>query len=435
LIDGLLVTSRERVNQKLLFYYFGCALLALAARSPDLERNLRVSNGTFGVLLSAGAVGALLAFLFVGQLVHRIGVSVVLILSSTTMFSALCCIPHVHRPIYFMIFNVILGFAYNAYNIALHDQALNRQLLSGERALPGLHGAWSLGTLCSSILAITITSKVSLAWHIDVMMSVLLFLTMFSIYRMRPFLLKGKFKSSASEASDQNLDQQVVSAPKFRISDSLVLLTRDRFFSYAYVCSALVEFSSNDWATLSSHQEIRASTTLSIVPYLLFLTGMVVGRLGFRKLSQIKSEAFWIRAGALGGGFGFVIFLLLAKLAADHSFALAFTFENLGFLIGGLGGSYMAGVITQIVSTRSSFPAGMVVAQLGIALAVMSFIIKVIISWVAQATCITFGLMIPGLMLIALSQFRSLGSRELKREGSLVQPDPSVLPGSAPATS
>jgi len=435
LIDGLLVTSRERVNQKLLFFYFGCALLALAARSPDLKSNLRVNNGTFGVLLSMGAVGALFAFLFVGQLVHRIGVIRVLIVNATVMFVAMFCVPHVHNPLYFLCLNIILGFTFNAYNIALHDQALSRQLLSGERALPRLHGAWSLGTLSASTLALAVTSQVSLAWHIDVMVSTLWLLTILSIFRMRPYLMKGWSKDVGHGESDANGNVRNQDLPKIRIADTLVLLTKDRFISYAYVCAALVEFSTNDWVTLSSHQEIKASTTLSIVPYLLFLTGMVSGRLGFHKLIRIKPEAFWIRAAALGGGSGFVIFLLLAKLAADNNFVLAFTFENLGFLIGGLGSSFLAGVLTQIASTRSTFPPGVVVAQMGIALSVMSLITKVVVSLVAQTTCITFGLMIPGLMLIALSQFKSLGSQELQSGEPAVQPDPSVLPGSAPATS
>jgi len=435
LIDGLIISARERVNQKLLFFYFGCALLALAARSPDLKSNLRVNNGTFGLLLSIGAVGALLAFLFIGQLVHRIGVTVVLIVNAAVMYLAMFCVPHVRNPWYFLCLNLILGFTFNAYNIALHDQALNRQLLSGERALPRLHGAWSLGTLTSSTLAIAITSQVSLAWHIDLMMSTLWFLTIFSIYRMRPFLMKGWAESPGHGASDLPQDLKNQDLPKIRIVDTLVLLTKDRFISCAYVCASLVEFSSNDWATLSSHQEIKASTTLSIFPYLLFLTGMVTGRLGFHKFIRIKPEAYWIRAGALGGGSGFVIFLLLAKLAADNNFVLAFILENIGFLIGGLGSSFLAGVLMQIASARSTFPPGVVVAQIGIAVSVMSLITKVVVSLVAQATCITFGLMIPGLMLIALSQFKSLGSQELKREEPVVQPDPSVFPGSAPATS
>ena len=80
------------------------------------------------------------------------------------------------------------------------------------------------------------------------------------------------------------------------------------------------------------------------------------------------------------------------------------------FFIGGLGGSYFAGVLTQIASQRSSFPGGVVVAQIGLAIAVLTFLVKLVISWVAQETSITYALMIPGALMIGLSFFRKLGT-------------------------
>jgi len=396
----LIVSQRERLNQRLMFFYFGFGLMALGTRLPELEKNLHVNNGTFGVLMSLGAIGGVIAFLFVGQLVHRVGVGPVIIVSIVMMYGLMAFIPHLHRPWIFGLVNILLGGFWNAYNIAIHDQALKRQLLSGENALPQLHGAWSAGTLLTTVLAIIITAHTTLAWHIDGLLVPFFILTMFSLSRLRPFLIKG---------SIDHEDELSV-----KISDILSMLTHDRLIGLAYVCGVMVEFSTNDWVTLSSHQEIKASTTLSIVPYLAFLSAMVVGRLGIHKVLRIKPEAFWIRLGSSVGGSSFIIFLLLAKFVAPHSFDWAFGLEIAGFAIAGLGGSFMAGVITQIASERSTFPAGVVVAQLGLAIAVITMIIKWIVSFVAQATCITYGLMIPGIMMVALSQFKSLGSRDLR---------------------
>ena len=295
----------------------------------------------------------------------------------------------------FVIANIVLALSFNAYNIALHDQALKRQLLSGEKAIPRLHGAWSVGTLFTTLLSILITSHVSLAWHVDILMAILWVGTMYSIYRMRPFLIRG-----AVDAAD---------VVPIKVKDTWAMLTTDHYIVIAYVCAVMVEFSTNDWVTLSSHQEIKASTTLSIVPYLLFMVGMIIGRLGIHKLLLKKPETYWIRLSSRIGGTGFVVFLLLAKYFAGHNFSLAFTCEIIGFFIGGLGGSFFAGVFTQIASQRSTFPGGVVVAQLGLALAILTLFVKLVISWVAQATSITYGLMIPGALMIALSFFTKLG--------------------------
>ncbi len=92
------------------------------------------------------------------------------------------------------------------------------------------------------------------------------------------------------------------------------MLTIGRYMALAYICAVMVEFSTNNWVTLSSHQEIKASTTLSIVPYLFFIVGMIIGRLGIHKLLLKKPEIYWIRLSSRMGGSGFIIFLLLAKI-------------------------------------------------------------------------------------------------------------------------
>ncbi len=395
----MIVTKRERRNQLLLFFYFGVAALCLATRAPTIKANLGVNNGTFGALISLGAIGAVISLMVVGQLVHRVGVGPVIITAGTLMYGAIATIPHIHTPWIYALTNILFAAALNGYNIAIHDQTLKRQLLSGERALPRMHGAWSAGTLLTTVLAISITSHLSLAWHIDTLMAILWLGTMCSIFRARPFLIKG---------SDEDQSETPLT-----IKNAFEMLTTDRYMAIAYMCAVMVEFSTNDWVTLSSHQEIKASATLSIVPYLTFMIGMTIGRLGIHKLLLKKPETYWIRISSRIGGTGFVIFLLLAKVTSAQSFRLAFTFEIIGFFIGGLCGSFFSGVLTQIASQRSELPGGVVVAQLSLAMAVLTFFVKLIISWVAQATSITLGLMIPGALMIALSFFRKLGPKKV----------------------
>jgi MFS family permease len=397
----LIVTGRERRNLSMLFLYFGVAVLCLASRTPDIKHNLNVNNGTYGILVSLGAIGAVIAFMFIGQIVHLVGVGPVLVITGALTFGSIAVVPHIHSSWVYVAINILLAGGFNSYNIALHHQALKRQELSGERNIPRLHGAWSLGTLLTTLLSIAVTSHFSLAWHIDVLMAVLWTGSLLSVYRMRPFLIKGSKVRTADET--------------IRIRDTYAMLTKDRYIGIAYVCAVMVEFATNDWVTLSSHQEIKASTTLSIVPYLVFIAGMTIGRLGIHRLLIIRSEAFWIRISARVGGSGFIIFLLLAKYFSSRSFALAFTSEIIGFFIGGICGSFFAGLLTQMANTRSSLPGGVVVAQIGLAIAILTFFVKIVISWVVQATSITYGLMIPGVLMIAFSQFKKLGLPEAVR--------------------
>jgi len=397
----LIVTGRERRNLSLLFLYFGVAVLCLASRTPDIKRNLNVNNGTYGVLVSLGAIGSVIAFMVIGQITHRVGVGNVLNVTGILTFGSIAIVPHIHSPWIYVAINILLAAGFNTYNIALHHQALKRQELSGEKNIPRLHGAWSLGTLLTTLLSIAVTSHFSLAWHIDVLMAALWIGSTISIYRMRPFLIRGSKEKTADE--------------QIRIRDTWSMLSKDLYIGIAYCCAVMVEFSTNDWVTLSSHQEIKASTTLSIVPYLIFILGMTIGRLGIHKLLVFKPETYWIRVSSRIGGAGFIVFLLLAKYFASRNFAIAFTCEIIGFFIGGICGSFFAGLLTQFANSRSSLPGGVVVAQIGLAISVLTFLVKIVISWVVQATSITYGLMIPGILMIALSQFKKLGPQEAAR--------------------
>jgi len=316
------------------------------------------------------------------------------------MYATLAMIPHAHSPMVYVLINMTLGFGFNAYNIAIHDQALKRQANSGELILPKLHGVWSIGTLLTVAIAVSVTAHISFAWHIDTLMAVCWIGTMYSVIKLSPVLIKGS-KESDPDAS-------------IKLASLWHMFLEDKFIGLAYVCAVMTEFSTNDWATLVAHQEIKASTTLSILPYLLFMVGMITGRLLIHRLVVIRSEDFWIKSFAITGGLGFIAFLESAKALATHSFAAAFTCEALGFLIGGLGGSFMAGTITQIASRRSSLPGGVVVAQLGIIVTVLTLLVKLVVSWVVSRTSISVALIIPGVLLICVALFPNLGAKKIQ---------------------
>lgn len=392
--------KNEDRYQRNLFFFFGLAVLSIAARTPDLKHNLGVSDARYGVLVSLGAVGAMFSFFTVGQLVHRIGVRPVVVVTGTIMYATLAMIPHAHSPIIYVFINMALGFGFNAYNIAIHDQALKRQANSGDLILPKLHGVWSIGTLLTVAIAVSVTAHISFAWHIDTLMAICWIGTMYSVIKLSPVLIKGS-KESDPDAS-------------IKLASLWHMFLEDKFIGLAYVCAVMTEFSTNDWATLVAHQEIKASTTLSILPYLLFMVGMITGRLLIHRLVLIRSEDFWIKSFAIAGGIGFIFFLESAKALASHSFAAAFTCESLGFLLGGLGGSFMAGTITQIASRRSSLPGGVVVAQLGIIVTVLTLLVKLVVSWVVSRTSISVALIIPGALLICVALFPNLGAKKIQ---------------------
>jgi hypothetical protein len=58
-------------------------------------------------------------------------------------------------------------------------------------------------------------------------------------------------------------------------------------------------------------------------------------------------------------------------------------------------------------------PGSVVIAQLGLVNTILVFLIKIMLSWVAQATSVMVALLIPGIMLILVSTVARLGRSEV----------------------
>ena len=104
-------TKSEEFFLSSIFFLFGLSIMSLAARTPDLKANLQVNNGTFGTILSTGSLGAIVALLIGGQLVHRFGAKLSMQVCATTIMICYFVFVHTHNPAIYVFFNIISGAA------------------------------------------------------------------------------------------------------------------------------------------------------------------------------------------------------------------------------------------------------------------------------------------------------------------------------------
>jgi len=390
------VTRSERVRLQLLFGLFGLGLMAIAPRAVDLKHNLGVANGLYGLLVSLGAVGSVISLLIMGRLVQRIGVRVTLYVSATSLYLLMALIPHIHTPIIYAGINIVLALSFSAHNIALHTQTLQRQDESGEMLLPRMHGSWSIGSLLTVVLALLLTSHVSFAWHIDVLMAVVWILTI---------ALIRSSDSTFVKKSENPEPVQRISLGRLKS-----IFTFDKSAVIAFALGTFIEFASGDWSTLVTNQEIHAKKSIAVLSYFALIIAMIMGRMYFVKLIGFRSERFWIRTASLVGGGGFLFCSQLAYFLAGKGNSIAIWLEVLAFFMAGLGTSFMSPLITTIANRRSPLKPSEVVSQLNLSNTIIAFCAKLLVAWVAQATSISVALIIPGIALLAMSRFAYLGN-------------------------
>ena len=378
-----------------MFGLFGFGVMTLGPRMPDIKYNLGVSNGTFGVLLSSGSIGALVSLLTMGHIVHRIGVRSVLVFSTITMYGTLAIMVHLHNPVIYLILNLMCGASWSSYHIAVNAQAFHRQKDSGQTIIPFMHGFWTAGALGSAIVASLVAQTIPITWHVDTLVTVDFIVTMFVIYLLRDVLLQGR------EITDSD---GVVT-----LKDIAKSFKIDWFISIAVLFSQSLETMLGTWGSIFAREEIGVNASLAVLPYIFFMGGMIFGRISFGSLSKHWSEQWLIRIFPLVGGLTFAIFMYTGYLISKNHQLLGFVIVDFAFLVGGVGISFLGPLFLAIAGRRSDRPSGVIVAEIGALNQFLNFAAQVVLAWTIHLIGLPMMLVIPALMLAAVTFFAAAG--------------------------
>ncbi len=384
-----------------MFFLFGLGMMVTAARTPEIKANVGLDNATFGTFMTLGLIGSMAALLWMGDVIHKIGVHKVLLTSITVLCGGLAIVPHLHNGYIWLILNIILGFAIASFHISINAQAIHLQEESGELLIPRLHGLWMAGSLSTAVIAVAVTANVSLAWHVDVLVALTWIFTMRAIIQLRPVLMGATPLEDDSKFSALYAIKQLPAALRWM-----------PWLVFGMLMAAQIEVAANDWTTIFAKEELGFSATIAIIPYILFMVSMIAIRFTIHHLFNYRSEQYWLRRTPVVGGVGFIAFLQLSTgLSADHK-GLGLLFGSLAFICAGLGCSYIVPGFFAIAARKSALPGSVVIAQMSLLNVFLTFLGKMVIAWVAGATSIGTALMIPGVMLIATTFSAHLGASE-----------------------
>jgi fucose permease len=388
--------SVERRYLSYIFFLFGLSIMSLAPRTPDLKANLAVNNGTFGTLLSTASIGSIVMLLIGGQIVHRIGAKKGMQIGATVIAITFTVLAHTSSPFIFTIANILGGAAISIYHIASSGHTLHRQDQVGKVIIPKLHGAWGIGAMTSSAIAFLVAANVSIAWHISTLMVIVWVLTIYVIEALDPSYPP---KSSSDDA------YRLTSLKQFKFKVNW-------FLSIGFFCGSIVEFTIADWGTLFGKEVMGMAQSTSALNYLVYLVGVIIGRFSIGWALKHGSEQFWIKTAGVVGGGGFILLLLLSTALLETNKTLAYTLNFLGFLIAGLGTSFLAPIFFSIAGRLAGGKNSLAVAQLSFINSLLIFNSKFILAWIVQATSITVALIAAGVLTLLLFYFGKVGSKK-----------------------
>ena len=385
------IELKEEINLLgFIFFIYGFVGMAWIPRFPEVKALLGVSNGEFGTIMSTAILGALTSLFTMGHVIHKVGAKKILLFSqlSTSFWSIL--ILNFHSTLLFIIGNIIIGFSISSYHLSANAQAFNVQDRTGGLILTRFHGMWAIGVVTTALLSGILVEFVSLQVHIEVLMGITTIVLLFVLKRIGPALDKPHMKNN----DDITLKQMLST---FRI---------DWLPSLGLLSVVLLEWSTSDWATIYTREEIGMRPSLAALPYVVFMVMMILGRLNGVKISAALGNYRMIRDFSLFGSIGFLVFMWPSHLLRDSHQILAFALTLMAFGCAGLGCSTLAAAFLSSATSRSTLPNAVVVGQAGILLNITSFFIKSIIAWVAQWTgSLAIALTIPALVFLSARFF------------------------------
>jgi MFS family permease len=385
-----------------LFFLFGFGIMSWVPRFPDFKDRLGLTNGEFGSIISLGNLGAFVALLTVGHIVHKLGSHKVLIASSYALYLGFIALANISSSLIFIPVVILSGFSISAFHIALNSQAFDSQTRTTTPIIVKLHGVWALGAVSTGLVSGFLIGRVSASVQLNVIYLLVLILNIAYINKLRPISLSPQVED------DHYSVKLMITSIRF-----------DRVIAGGMICAIFLEIAMGDWSNIFAREYLKIEGGLITLPYILFMSALILGRFSISKIIKRMPINRAANIGAVTGGTLFLIGIAASIFFGETHKYWAFALFSLGSLVAGLGTSFITPSFFNAASSRSPLPNSVVIGQVGLINNSLIFVAKWVIAWTAQFTSLAVALLIPALMALSIPLFsKALLSEETKGQTS-----------------
>jgi len=291
-----LALRRARIAVTLTFIINGFSAGSFVARIPDFKRILDISNATLGLSLLFISAGVFLALKPAGKYSAKYGSQPIIFFSTIALALSYLLLGALLSLTWFWITLFIFGFVLAAQDVSMNAHAVVVEQRAGRRLMSVFHAMFSVGTLFGGILGgvfsqfeITpLTQGSSLAL----------------LYIVTALLVRPLFLPASADTHHFGDEKRAKHPPIFAILGLFGLF------------AALSEGAAGDWGGVLARETFGASPFISTLPYIVFCTAMIIGRLSGDYLAHRFGASKVIAAGGVIAGTGLSAGLLIGGIPA-----------------------------------------------------------------------------------------------------------------------
>ncbi|GIF05340.1 MFS transporter [Actinoplanes siamensis] len=314
-----MITTRRAVY--LAFIFLGVAMSSFAARIPQIRNSLGLSPSELGLVLLATAVGSITSLPLAGHLVGRFGsrrtVAVMAVLLGVALTAVAVGYQVGVAPVVAGLY--LYGFATGAWDVAMNVQGAVVEQRIGRAIMPRFHAGYSVGTVAGALIgAGAVALGVSVTTHLVVMVLVSTPSVVFAVQGFGP-------------------DSSDLDSPGTGGSGFLTFWTEPRtlLIGVFVLAFAFTEGAGIDWISVAVIDDYGASASLGTLAFAVFLAAMTIGRWYGPVLLDRYGRVPVVRALAVIGLGGLLVFAFGSHPVAGFAGALLWGVgASLGFPVG-----------------------------------------------------------------------------------------------------
>ena len=291
-----LALRRARIAVTVTFIINGFSAGSFVARIPDFKRILGVSNGTLGLSLLFVSAGVFLALRPAGRYSAKFGSQPIIFFSTIALALSYLLLGALFSLTWFWITLFIFGFVLAAQDVSMNAHAVVVEQRAGRRLMSVFHAMFSVGTLFGGILG-GVFSQLEITPLSQALLLALAYIV--AALLVRPLLLP------ASADTHHFGDEK-------RAKHPFIFVILGLFGLFA----ALSEGAAGDWGGVLARETFGATPFISTLPYIVFCTAMIIGRLSGDYLAHRFGASKVIAAGGVIAGTGLSAGLLIGGIPA-----------------------------------------------------------------------------------------------------------------------
>ena len=291
-----LALRRARIAVTVTFIINGFSAGSFVARIPDFKRILDISNGTLGLSLLFVSAGVFLALKPAGRYSAKFGSQPIIFFSTIALALSYLLLGALFSLTWFWITLFIFGFVLAAQDVSMNAHAVVVEQRAGRRLMSVFHAMFSVGTLFGGILG-GVFSQLEITPLSQALLLALVYIV--AALLVRPLLLP------ASADTHHFGDEK-------RAKHPFIFVILGLFGLFA----ALSEGAAGDWGGVLARETFGATPFISTLPYIVFCTAMIIGRLSGDYLAHRFGASKVIAAGGVIAGTGLSAGLLIGGIPA-----------------------------------------------------------------------------------------------------------------------